>query len=41
VHGLKEEIRRLERDAGRSGAHLEYLKNILVKLLQRATTVDR
>ena len=38
---LKGEVRRLERNAGRSSAHLEYLKNILVKYLQRATPLSR
>lgn len=38
---LKSEIRRLERSAGRSGANLEYLKNIVVKLLTHAVPRDR
>lgn len=41
VAGLKAELRRAERSAGRDGANLEYLKNVLVKYLQRATTLDR
>eukprot|EP00048_Salpingoeca_helianthica_P007443 m.110596 g.110596 ORF g.110596 m.110596 type:complete len:755 (+) comp14333_c2_seq4:133-2397(+) len=41
VDTLKSEIRRLERTAGRSGANLEYLKNIVVKLLTHAVPRDR
>ncbi len=33
---LKEEIRRLERNARREGANLEYLKNVLLKALDRS-----
>ena len=38
---MKEEIRRLERTARRGDANLEYLKNIVLKYLQRATPLER
>eukprot|EP00047_Mylnosiga_fluctuans_P017062 m.58468 g.58468 ORF g.58468 m.58468 type:complete len:723 (+) comp6903_c0_seq2:72-2240(+) len=41
VGALKAEIRRLERSASRDGANLEYLKNIMVKYLQRSIPRER
>lgn len=38
---LKEEIRRLERNARREGANLEYLKNIVLRYLETSVGRDR
>lgn len=38
---LKEEIRRLERNAKREGANLEYLKNIFLKYLETSVGRDQ
>ena len=38
---LKEEIRRLERNAERQGANLEYLKNVVVKYMESSSAVGK
>eukprot|EP00039_Didymoeca_costata_P025449 m.13393 g.13393 ORF g.13393 m.13393 type:complete len:752 (-) comp4845_c0_seq1:50-2305(-) len=41
AEGLKQEIRRLDANAKREGANLEYLKNILIKYLTNQTGRDQ